>query len=42
MCINIFSFFSKKIFFMIGLKIFISYSYNHTKNLLNKFEYIKN
>jgi len=29
-------------FFMTGFKIFVSYFYNHNKNLYNKFEFLEN
>jgi len=35
-------FFSKKMFFMADSKWFVSYFYNHNKNLYNKFEFLKN
>ena len=31
-----------KMFFMIGSKEFVSYFYNHNKNLYNKFEFLEN
>jgi len=33
--------FNKKMFFMIGLKKFILYFYNHNKNLYNKFKLLE-
>jgi len=44
MCTNMFQiiFCSKKIFFMTGLKEFVSYFYNHNKHLYNKFEFLEN
>jgi len=35
-------FFSKKKFFMASSKGFVPYFYNHTKNLYNKFDFLKN
>jgi len=29
-------------FFMVGLKGFVPYFYNHNKNLYNKFEFLEN
>ena len=34
-------FFSRNMFFMTVLKIFVSYFYNHNKNLYNKFVFLK-
>jgi len=44
MCTSMFQiiFWSRKISFMTSLKGFVSYFYNHNKNLYNKFEILEN
>ena len=44
MCTSMFQiiFWSRKMFFIIGSKEFVSYFYNHNKNLYNKFEFLEN
>jgi len=35
-------FFNRKMFFIISLKEFVSYSCNHNNNLYNKFKFLEN
>ena len=35
-------FWSRKMFFKTGSKLFVSYFYNHNKNLYNEFDFLEN